>query len=116
MGWLKKKFRQLDRRVRKIFGKKAWLKVAAIIGGVYMGMGAFGRAGGGTGVGSYSTGSTLPSAARVSSARVAGSSSKLATFGTKLWNGIKNIFWKPAIRFYTGSINMGWSSSRKCSW
>ena len=38
MGWLRKKFRQLDKRVRKIFGKNAWLKVAALIGGVYIGM------------------------------------------------------------------------------
>ena len=36
MGWLRKKGRQLDKRVRKIFGKNAWLKVAALIGGGYM--------------------------------------------------------------------------------
>ncbi len=36
MGWLRKKGRQLDKRIRKIFGKNAWLKVAALIGGGYM--------------------------------------------------------------------------------
>lgn len=49
MGWLKKKFRQLDKRIRKIFGKKAWLKVAALIAGTYMGIqpGGFKGPGGG---------------------------------------------------------------------
>tara|TARA_R100001594_G_scaffold97724_2_gene132101 strand:- start:1682 stop:2221 length:540 start_codon:yes stop_codon:yes gene_type:complete len=36
MGWLRKKGRQLDKRIRKIFGKNGWLKVAALIGGGYM--------------------------------------------------------------------------------
>ena len=36
MGWLRKKGRQLDKRIRKIFGKNAWLKVAALIGGGYI--------------------------------------------------------------------------------
>jgi hypothetical protein len=38
MGWLRKKGRQLDKRVRKIFGKNAWLKVAMLIGVGYVGM------------------------------------------------------------------------------
>ena len=36
MGWLRKKGRQLDKRIRKIFGKNAWLKVAMLVGGGYM--------------------------------------------------------------------------------
>tara|TARA_R100001082_G_C4365406_1_gene161647 strand:+ start:2330 stop:2851 length:522 start_codon:yes stop_codon:yes gene_type:complete len=36
MGWLRKKGRQLDKRIRKIFGKNGWLKVAALVGGGYM--------------------------------------------------------------------------------
>tara|TARA_B100001250_G_scaffold411654_1_gene440820 strand:- start:337 stop:903 length:567 start_codon:yes stop_codon:yes gene_type:complete len=48
MGWLRKKGRQLDKRVRKIFGKNAWLKVAALIGGGYMyGTGGYHLPGGG---------------------------------------------------------------------
>jgi len=36
MGWLRRKGRQLDKRIRKIFGKNAWLKVAMLVGGGYM--------------------------------------------------------------------------------
>ena len=80
MGWIKKKLRQLDRRVRKIFGKKAWLKVAALVAGTYMGVtgkgtGAFG--GTGTGVGPVSS---------------AAKGSKFAQFFTNLTAGLKNVF------------------------
>ena len=70
MGWLRKKFRQLDKRVRKIFGKKAWLKVAAIIAGFYMGIkpGGFKGPGGGN-VGQF--------------------------FGN-IGRGVKNMFWNPS--------------------
>ena len=80
MGWIKKKLRQLDRRVRKIFGKKAWLKVAALVAGTYMGVtgkgtGAFG--GTGTGVGPVSS---------------AAKGSKFAQFFTNLTAGLNNVF------------------------
>jgi len=74
MGWLKKKFRQLDKRIRKIFGKKAWLKVAALIAGTYMGMSG--------GVGS-------------STGKLFGAGGKFRAFSQNLGSGIKSIFWKP---------------------
>ena len=81
MGWIKKKLRQLDRRVRKIFGKKAWLKVAALVAGTYMGVtgkgtGAFG----GTGTG------------RAASAGTTAGGGKFAQFFTNLKTGLKNVF------------------------
>ena len=70
MGWLRKKFRQLDKRVRKIFGKNAWLKVAALIGGVYMGM---------SGVSGPMPGATA--------------GQKIKVFAGNIGTGIKNMFW-----------------------
>jgi hypothetical protein len=84
MGWLKKKFRQLDRRVRKIFGKNAWLKVAALIGGVYIGMS-------GAGGGSASLGSSGTWAAGTKG--MAGT--KFGQFFSNIGSGIKSMFWNP---------------------
>ena len=69
MGWLRKKGRQLDKRIRKIFGKNAWLKVAALIGGGYM----------------FGTGYNIPG-------QTAGGAIKsfLGDLGTK----IKDFFWE----------------------
>ena len=80
MGWIKKKLRQLDRRVRKIFGKKAWLKVAALVAGTYMGV---------TGKGTGAFGGTGTGVAPVSSAA---KGSKFAQFFTNLTAGLKNVF------------------------
>jgi hypothetical protein len=74
MGWLRKKFRQLDRRVRKIFGKNAWLKIAALIGGTYIGM----------------SGDVVSS-----TGKFFGEGGKFRAFGSNLKNGVKNIFWNP---------------------
>ena len=68
MGWLRKKGRQLDKRVRKIFGKNAWLKVAALIGGGYM----------------FSTGYNIPG-------QTAGGAIK--SFLVDVGSSIKNFFW-----------------------
>jgi len=88
MGWLKKKFRQLDKRIRKIFGKNAWLKVAAIIAGTFIGMG--GR--GGTPIsGKPWFSKSLPPTHGVPTGHVV--KGKFATFGTNLGSGIKNMFW-----------------------
>jgi len=87
MGWLRKKFRQLDKRVRKIFGKNAWVKVATLIGATYVGMGSFGGKPT-AGLPWFSTGTT---------------SGKLATIGSNLWNGIKKIFWTPKTTTTTSS-------------
>ena len=70
MGWLRKKFRQLDKRIRKIFGKKAWLKIAALVAGTYMGIKPGGLKGPGGG--------------------------NFGQFFSNLGSGIKRIFWKPA--------------------
>jgi len=78
MGWLRKKFRQLDKRVRKIFGKNAWLKVAALIGGAYIGMSG---AGGGVPIKSMPT---LPTGA------------KIKNFAANIGDAIKGVFWNPA--------------------
>tara|TARA_R100000808_G_C2154669_1_gene165838 strand:- start:7408 stop:7932 length:525 start_codon:yes stop_codon:yes gene_type:complete len=68
MGWLRKKGRQLDKRIRKIFGKNAWLKVAALIGGGYMyGTGGYHLPGGG----------------------------KFTQFFKDIGSSIKNLFWNP---------------------
>jgi hypothetical protein len=91
MGWLKKKFRQLDKRIRKIFGKKAWLKVAALIAGTYMGLGGVGSAPGG---GPFSP----ASATRFGPGTLKGTTAagKFGSFMNNLGSGIKRIFWKPA--------------------
>ena len=91
MGWLKKKFRQLDKRIRKIFGKKAWLKVAALIAGTYMGLGGVGSAPGG---GPFSP----ASATRFGPGTLKGTTAagKFGSFMKNLGSGIKRIFWKPA--------------------
>ena len=69
MGWLRKKGRQLDKRIRKIFSKKAWLKIAALVATFYMGIkpGGFKGPGGGN----------------------------VGQFFNNLGSGIKNIFWNP---------------------
>jgi len=89
MGWLKKKFRQLDKRIRKIFGKNAWLKVAALIGGVYMGMGgnSFGTLG--------------------KSGNLFGQGGKLRAFGGNFFGGIKNMFWKSGTAQTSGVGSVG---------
>ena len=91
MGWLKKKFRQLDKRIRKIFGKKAWLKVAALIAGTYIGMGGGASAPGG--------GPLSPaSATRFGPGTLKGTTAagKFGSFMKNLGSGIKRIFWKPS--------------------
>tara|TARA_R100000458_G_C8275243_1_gene250254 strand:- start:2524 stop:3054 length:531 start_codon:yes stop_codon:yes gene_type:complete len=70
MGWLRKKGRQLDKRIRKIFGKDAWLKVAALIGGGYM----------------FGTGYNIPG-------QTAGGAIK--SFLGNVGSSIKNFFWNP---------------------
>ena len=77
MGWIKKKLRQLDRRVRKIFGKKAWLKVAALVAGTYMGVT-------GAGSGQFGKGKVLPTKSI--------STGKFGQFFTNLTAGLKNVF------------------------
>ena len=83
MGWLKKKFRQLDKRIRKIFGKKAWLKVAALVAGTYIGMS--GNLGGG-GIRASAGGTGVKGAA----------GTKFGQFFGNIGRGIKRIFWKPS--------------------
>ena len=77
MGWIKKKLRQLDRRVRKIFGKNAWLKVAALVAGTYMGVTG---TGGGTPLGSKWTAGTT------------GPQTKFGQFFSNLTTGLKHVF------------------------
>ena len=91
MGWIRKKLRQLDRRVRKIFGKNAWLKVAALIGGVYMGMT-------GAGSGSVGAGKVFP----IKSI----STGKFGQFFTNLTAGLKNVF------TFGGKLGSGPSGSK----
>ena len=79
MGWLRKKGRQLDKRIRKIFGKNAWLKVAALIGGGYM----------------FSTGYNIPG-------QTAGGAIK--SFLGNVGSSIKNFFWTPATTKQAGSL------------
>ena len=78
MGWIKKKLRQLDRRVRKIFGSKAWLKIAALVAGTYMGVTGNWGAGG------------VPASAGGTAAGTAGS--KFGQFFSNLTTGLKNVF------------------------
>ena len=68
MGWLRKKGRQLDKRIRKIFGKNGWLKVAALVGGGYM----------------FGTGYNIPG-------QTAGGAIK--SFLGDVGSSIKNFFW-----------------------
>ena len=77
MGWIKKKLRQLDRRVRKIFGSKAWLKIAALVAGTFMGIKG---TGGGTPLGSKWTAGTT------------GPQTKFGQFFSNLTTGLKNVF------------------------
>lgn len=74
MGWLRKKGRQLDKRIRKIFGKNAWLKVAMLVGAGYVGM---------TGAGAGGAGATSLSS-------FAGNIGK---FGSNVLSGAKDFFW-----------------------
>jgi hypothetical protein len=78
MGWLKKKFRQLDKRIRKIFGGKGWAKVAALVATFYMGY-----------TGNWGAGGT-------SVAKRAAGTSKFGQFFGNLGRGVKNMFWTPA--------------------
>ena len=80
MGWLKKKFRQLDKRIRKIFGKKAWLKVAALVAGTYMGVTGNWTGGTGTHIGTQTTGT-----------------SNFGQFFRNIGSGIKNMFWNQKV-------------------
>ena len=79
MGWIKKKLRQLDRRVRKIFGSKAWLKIAALVAGTYMGV--TGKGGGWFTKGSTATTMGTPAKA-----------TNFSTFFGNLTAGLKNVF------------------------
>ena len=80
MGWLRKKFRQLDKRVRKIFGKNAWLKVAALIAGTYIGVTGNWTGGTGTAIGTQTTGT-----------------SNFGQFFRNIGSGIKNMFWNQKV-------------------
>lgn len=75
MGWLRKKGRQLDKRIRKIFGKNAWLKVAMLVGAGYVGM---------TGAGAGGVGAT----------NVSTFVDNIGKFGSKVLSGAKNFFWE----------------------
>lgn len=78
MGWLRKKGRQLDKRVRKIFGKNAWLKVAALIGVGYVGM-----------AGVSAAASAVPGTVLTTGA-------KIKAFASGVFNTAKGFFWNPA--------------------
>ena len=91
MGWLRKKFRQLDKRIRKIFGKKAWLKVAAIIAGTYIGMGGGASAPGGGPLSPASATSFGPGTLKGTTA-----GGKFGSFMNNIGSGIKNMFWNPS--------------------
>ena len=84
MGWLKKKFRQLDKRIRKIFGAKGWAKVAALVATFYMGY--TGKWTGGTGLPAKAGGTGVKGAA----------GTKFGQFFSNLGKGVKNMFWNPA--------------------
>ena len=114
MGWLRKKGRQLDRRIRKIFGKNAWLKVAMLIGGSYM----YSQAGAAGGVGGTSStiGSELAGlgsrggniASSTSAGTTAAGTGRFKAFMTKLGSGIKDFFWNTgSTDDVTGKVTRG---------
>ena len=106
MGWLRKKGRQLDRRIRKIFGKNAWLKVAALIGGGYMYSQAGAAGGTSSTIGSELAGLGAKGGNIASSASAATGGFK--SFMTKLGSGIKDFFWNTgATDAVTGEVGKG---------
>ena len=116
MGWLRKKGRQLDRRIRKIFGKNAWLKVALLIAGGYMYGTSGGIGGGGVGGTSSTIGSELASlgakggniASSASAGTTAAGTGGFKAFMAKMGNGIKDFFWETgATDAVTGEVARG---------
>jgi len=118
MGWLRKKGRQLDRRIRKIFGKNAWLKVALLVAGGYM-YGTSGGIGGGGAGGTSSTigselaslgakGGNIASSASASAGTTAAGTGGFKAFMAKMGNGIKDFFWnKGPTDAVTGKVARG---------